>query len=425
MARALLYRPRVKVLVTSSRLPYAITEIRELGRAGHRVHAADTFRTAPGSHSRHVERSHVTASPVEHPVGYHVQIEEIVREHGIDLVLPAFEEVFYLARQGGFVGGAPIDAPPFETLAMLHNKAKFVQFAADIGLSVPETIVAHSLDELRDAVGEFDNYLARPAFSRAGSNLLSNTGELAGETKLEDCEPTTQNPWIVQRFVEGTDVCSFSVARMGRVTGHATYVHPRTLDHAGGVVFESIVEPDALAAAQRLAEATNYSGQLSLDFMRTADGQLHVIECNPRPTAGVCLMPEGMFVQALLDPPRSTLVAPAGTRRMFRGALIREMFLRPGSIPANVKEIFFSGTPDVVSVAGDRWPGFFQVLSFTHAIEYALDGGRGSEKLAYSYLHDVCWNGEPIPRRTLHPPRLGPGATLTAAGTGAAAMGMP
>jgi hypothetical protein len=199
-------------------------------------------------------------------------------------------------------------------------------------------------------------------------------------------------------------------------------VHPRTLDAGGGVVFESIVEPKALEAAQRIAEATNYTGQLSFDFLRTRDGELCVIECNPRPTAGVCLMPEGMFVRGLLDPECAPLIAPAGTRRMFRGALIREMIQSPSSIPANVREIFFKHTPDVVSVRGDRWPGFFQVLSFTHAMQYVLDGGRWSDKLAHSYLHDLCWNGDPIPRRTWRPPSLPPS---TGAGTRAAAMGVP
>jgi hypothetical protein len=416
----------VKILVTSSRLPYAVTEIRELGRAGHCVHAADTFRTAPGSHSRFIERSHVTPSPVHHPVGYHVRIEEIVREHGIDMVVPSFEEVFYLARQGGYVGGAPIDAPPFRTLRLLHDKSAFVRFAADLGLHVPPTHVVVSLAELHAAIAEFDRYLARPAFSRAGTRLLCNTGKLAGQADVDDCDPTREGPWIVQGFIDGRDVCSFSVARLGRITGHATYEHPRTLDSAGGVVFRSIDEPEALRAAQRIAEATHYTGQFSLDFIRRHSGELCVIECNPRPTAGVCLMPEGMFVRALLDPAAEPLVAPAGMRRMFRGALIREMFQRPTSIPRNVREIFFSDTPDVVSVVGDRWPGFFQVLSFTHAIQYMLDGGRGSDKLAYSYLHDVCWNGEPIPLRTARPPVLPPRVSMrAAAGTGAAAMGSP
>ena len=393
-----------------------------MGRAGHRVHAADTFGSAPGSHSRFVERAHVTVAPVHHAVGYHVQIEELVLEHGIDMVVPAFEEVFYLARQGGFVGGAPIDAPPFSTLAMLHDKASFMRFAADVGLRVPATRVARDAPQLAGAVADFDRWLAKPAFSRAGTHLVSNAGPLAGKGALAACTPTHDNPWIVQRFVDGTDVCSFSIARLGRITGHTTYVHPRTLDSAGGVVFESIEDARALDAAQRIAEATRYTGQLSLDFIREDDGELTVIECNPRPTAGICLMPSGMFAQALLDPPAAPLVAPAGTRRMFRGALIREMLQRWTSIPDNMREIFFTGTPDVVSVAGDRWPGFFQVLSFTHALKYVLEGGRWSDKLAHSYLHDVCWNGEPIPKRTSRPPRS---SMSIAAGTRAAAVGLP
>src|SRR5687768_2143538 len=38
----------VRILVTSARMPYALPEIRMLGKRGHVMHAADTFSTAPG-----------------------------------------------------------------------------------------------------------------------------------------------------------------------------------------------------------------------------------------------------------------------------------------------------------------------------------------------------------------------------------------
>ena len=41
-----------RILVTTSRMPFAVDEIHKLGESGRDVVAGDTFRAAPGSHSR-------------------------------------------------------------------------------------------------------------------------------------------------------------------------------------------------------------------------------------------------------------------------------------------------------------------------------------------------------------------------------------
>src|SRR5688572_26412506 len=89
----------MNILVTSSRMPFALDEIRKFGKRRHRVFATDTFSTSPGSHSRYVTRAVTTAAPRQEPLRFIRQIEELVEEEGIELIVPAFEEVFYL-RQG-------------------------------------------------------------------------------------------------------------------------------------------------------------------------------------------------------------------------------------------------------------------------------------------------------------------------------------
>src|SRR5690606_30903829 len=211
--------------------------------------------------------------------------------------------------------------------ARLHDKAAFLGLAAELGLAAPRTVLARSRDELERAARELGSFFARAAYSRGGVQLYTNRGPLAGALELSDCHPSAANPWLVQEYVEGTDVCSFSIVHHGRVTGHSTYVHPREIEYAGGIVFESLMDPDTLAAAQHIAEATRYHGQMSLDFKRTEAG-LVLIECNPRPTAGVLVMSPEMFVDALLDDrARQLRVAPAGVRKKYSIALIRDVIL--------------------------------------------------------------------------------------------------
>src|SRR5690606_8312348 len=108
--------------VTSSRMPFALDEIRKLGRTGHLVFASDTFRAAPGSHSKYVEEAVITASPRFDTPSFLANVETFVRERRIELIVPAFEEAFHLTRNRDRLAGADLFAPPFETMMRLHDK---------------------------------------------------------------------------------------------------------------------------------------------------------------------------------------------------------------------------------------------------------------------------------------------------------------
>jgi hypothetical protein len=385
----------MKFLVTSSRLPFALDEIRKLGEQGHEVVAADTFRTAPGNHSRYTTSWHVVASPRYQTLEFLTDLRAIARAERVDLVLPSFEEALYLARDAGDLGpGVPVFAPSFETLHRLHSKARLLDLAGRLGIPTPATVLADSRTELAAATRRFEHFFARPAFSRGGLDLLTNTGPLANALRLEQCQPTAQNPWIVQEYVEGEDVCSFSIAHRGRVTGHSTYIHPRVIESAGGITFESIEDPATLATAQAIATETGYHGQLSFDFRRTDRGLL-LIECNPRPTAGVLVMSSEMFVDALLDRrPDQVLVAPAGVQFKMSSALLRDMFLHWQEARADIAALV-SKARDVYATPGDWLPALYQVLSYTHVLGYRLRGvgpSRPRTALVAGYLHDISWN---------------------------------
>ena len=389
-----------RILVTSSRMPFALDEIRKFGRTGHVVFASDTFEAAPGSHSRYVEESLVTPAPRQEPRRFLEVIAEILESREIDLIVPSFEEVFHLARhQHRIAERAALFAPSFETLVTLHDKVRFVELARNLGLRVPRTITVESRDDLSAAARELGEFFARPAYSRGGLDLFTNTGPLAGVLALENCTPSKTNPWLVQEFLHGVDQCSFSVVQHGRIAAHSTYVHPKMIDHAGGIVFESVESPATLAAAGQIAEATSYHGQLSLDFMATNDG-LVLIECNPRPTAGVSVMPTKMFVDAVVEPLRGRPeIAPAGRTRKISVALIRDMVLNWKEIPSDL-DALLSSARDLYAEPGDLLPALYQLLSYAHVSAYRKHLGTGRHQrsdLMAAYFYDICWDGEPIP----------------------------
>ncbi|MEZ4336932.1 MAG: ATP-grasp domain-containing protein [Sandaracinaceae bacterium] len=389
------------VLVTSSRMPYAIEEIRKLGRAGHRAYASDTFRAAPGSHSRYAADHFVTARPAERPEAFVDDVVTLLREHTIHRLMPSFEEVLHLARERERIEALTEPFfPSYDVLRRLHDKVAFIGLARELGLRTPHTLVARTRAELADATRELPRFFARQAFSRGGVQLFTNQGPLAGNVALEDCEPTEANPFVVQEFVEGEDVCTFSICHRGRVAGHSTYVHPLTVEHSGGIVFDSIVDDEGLEAVRRVVEATGYHGRVSFDFLRTREG-LVVVECNPRPTAGLTILPDDMYDDAFMDrAPDRTLVAPAGTRRLLSLGVLRNMAVDWSEAPADLDALLSSGR-DVYADPHDFLPVVWQVIAYGRVVGYKLRARRRKRSdLMQGYFWDICWNGEDAASRS-------------------------
>src|SRR5436190_13714239 len=193
----------MRLLITSSRMPFALDAIRKLGERGHEVFACDSYAASPGSHSRYLKAHFTTASATGDPARFAADVERIAKEKEIEVVLPMFEEVFYLAAQHERICAVTrLYAPPFRTLAQVHDKGTFQELCDRLEIRTPHTTLAHTAEELRDACDGYPRYFARAAFSRGGVGLLTNTGPLAGHLSPEDCRPTEANPWLVQEFVD-------------------------------------------------------------------------------------------------------------------------------------------------------------------------------------------------------------------------------
>jgi hypothetical protein len=305
----------MRILITSSRMPFALDGIRKLGESGHKVFACDSYAASPGSHSRYLAGHFTTASPSGDPERFAADIERIAGENGIEVVLPMFEEVFYLAAQHERISAVTrLYAPPFRTLAKVHDKGTFQELCDRLEIRTPHTVLCHDPDALREGIERFPRYFARAAFSRGGVGLLTNTGPLAGHLSPNDCRPTEANPWLVQEFVDGPMHCTCSALHGGRVASHMSYRSPRQWEHSTGIQFLSVGPTDTLPTVEVLGRELDWDGQMSLDFIETDEG-LVMIECNPRPTDGVLLMTAEELERGLLAPEEETLLGPpAGAR---------------------------------------------------------------------------------------------------------------
>jgi len=286
------------ILITGARAPVALHLARLLHGAGHRVILADTPARPIAAASKACARYHRLPPPRFEPQGYADAVEALIRAEGIGLVIPTCEEVFHLALTWrGRTMPARVFAPDLGLLAQVHNKHSFIRLAERLGLEVPETTLLNSRDDVEAVRDRARELVFKPAWSRFASHVVLRPPPQA----LDAIAPSPAMPWVAQRFVEGEEISAYAVAREGRLKALALY---RSLYRAGkgaGIFFERIEDDAARELVERIVAGTSWTGQISFDLMREADGRVLPLECNPRAVSGLHFFRDpARFVDAVL-----------------------------------------------------------------------------------------------------------------------------
>ncbi len=196
----------------------------------------------------------------------------------------------------------------------------------------------------------------------------------------------------MQPFVEGETVCSYSTAHEGKVTSHLLYRIPRQWKHATGIGFESIDATEALRLIEPVIAELGYTGQISFDFIITDDG-LSYVECNPRPTDGVLLMPRDELTKGILDPGARDLRARSRRPRAARPGRAGRRLCRPPAPPARHDPRPGPGQRTPASGWHDPLPTLYSALAVAHFAGQSLREHKG---LFEAMAGDMNWDGEPI-----------------------------
>lgn len=283
-------------LITGLRSPAALDWVRRLGRAGHRVAAADSLHWPIGRGSRFLSHYEVLPRPREGSLDYAMTVRKAAEDFGAEWIIPNGEEIFFLAKHRDlFNGRARLLAEPLDVLELLHHKGKFARFthsveASSLPIRAPESHEFSSRAEFDEFVesqpgGSLDSWVLKAAFSRFAAQVKVRP-------RREDCcsvDPTRDNPWIAQRFAAGTPLCTYSLAIDGELTAHTAYFPKHSFNGGAGFYFEPVIREDLKAFAVAVVKHLNFTGQIAFDFISGDEGTF-VIECNPRATSGLFLL---------------------------------------------------------------------------------------------------------------------------------------
>ena len=331
----------------------------------------------------------MTPSPRHASEQFGQSLLEIVTGQRIDWLIPTCEEVFHVGRHHEKLAAITnVLCPPLAELDRWHNKFTFQQHAASRGLLTPRTELVDSPPQLESVLVRYPRYLLKPVYSRFAARIITNHGPRAGQCPLSACRPSPSEPWLVQEFIEGDSECTYTVVHRGRITVHCAYRTPHRVNSGAGASFLSIAGEPSLAIASRLLEGSNYTGQLSLDLLRTTDGRRYLLECNPRATSGVHLLRPANLVQGLLDANSPTWMEPPGS---YQQLLLVVLAQNPLRLLGNAPPYWCR---DVIFSLRDPLPAVMQVFQLGHFFSVSRRRRLG---LIAATTEDIEWNGHLAP----------------------------
>jgi predicted ATP-grasp superfamily ATP-dependent carboligase len=284
-----------RVLVLDGHTNQALACVRSLGRAGHTVLVASSWRWPLAAWSRYCAGRVRLAGP---PLEAHSNLRRWVQSRGVEIILPLTERSCLLCnmeRVEWESTGAVVGCGPPEMLAQAFDKQQTLRLALASNVRIPTTQFPASIAECHragEAVGfpsvikaRFSNAwnVDRRAFWQdLGCAYARNTGELEQAVRVR----VQGESWpIVQSYVPGQGRAVSVLCDRGRLV--AAFAHERLRDvrptGSGSSLRRSIALDNRLREpTMRLLTAFAWHGPAMVEFRDDGVGEPFLMEINGR-----------------------------------------------------------------------------------------------------------------------------------------------
>ncbi|WP_345817744.1 ATP-grasp domain-containing protein (plasmid) [Paraburkholderia sp. PREW-6R] len=381
-----------KVLILGARAPVALDHARRFAHQGWQVTVADSIPCLMSGASRAVDASLRISSPRHAPAQFAADIANACDRHRFDMILPTCEEVFFLSRyRQRLPRQIRVLADDFDTLRAVHSKWHFLALAQGCGVNVPESARVGSIEEAREWAGAAPVVL-KPEFSRFGVHVrLYRNG-------IPDVAPPLPalGNWVAQRYVSGIEYCSYSVADQGRLLAHSLYRPTWRMHRSSSFYFEPARIGAIRAFVATFVRKLNFTGQVSFDWIQHADGNMSVLECNPRATSGCHLFALDAPLPASLAGTLDECIEPEAAKPHMIGAVMLSAGLIDAFRNRNLRRWIrdYRRAGDVLGTPGDRRP---VAGAMSDLISYARLALAQRCNMREAATRDIEWDGEPLP----------------------------
>lgn len=244
----------------------------------------------PGIYMRDmVDRTYQIPYPTAGTAALTERLEYIHDIEKLDMIIPNFDsELYNFIKIAPWLNSIGIKTflPTHEQLAS-RDKVNLFEFGKKHDFMVPADKQVNNLNDLKKA-GEELGYplVVKGKYYEAYVNY---TPDLA-QKSFHQLSAKWGLPVIAQQFIKGTEI---NIAGLGDGKGNAISVIPmRKLyitDKGKAWAGITIEDNELIELAQKFAAATKWKGGFELEIMRDADGDLYIMEINPRFPAWIYL----------------------------------------------------------------------------------------------------------------------------------------
>ena len=300
-----------RILVLDGHSAAALPVTRSAGRAGHWVAVgANRGAFAAAKLSRYCRAALDYPASTTEPQVFVQSILDFVRANQIDLAIPLTDWTLgplSLERER-FSSLCPLAMPSRSAIEFASDKFRTIELAQEIGIGVPKTRLVQSLADL-SGLREFGfPAVVKDRFSVRWIQQKAVFGTVTYVYSPEDLQKRVADHLekagdvLVQEFVSGQGIGFSSFVAGGKTFLPFQWLRVREVDPRGSAssARKSIPLDEALVSqSQELITRMGFEGIAMVEYKRTSDGRLVLMEINGRPWGSI-----GLPLAAGIDYPR-------------------------------------------------------------------------------------------------------------------------
>lgn len=285
-----LERSRVLVFGDDTRSFLAI--VRSLGRKNIEVHAAPFNRRAAALRSRYIFCTHALPQYLGDGQIWIDALLDLVNQHHFNLIIPADDRAVLMLQEhraklpGGTIPAIPVDS----AIEILFDKLRTRQLAQKLNVPIAagrKLEGSDSADDLIETYGLPVIVKPRRSYTLQSIHARGRVEIVADRSALTKVLNSIEQPadYLVEASFKGVGIGLSVLAFEGSALQYFQHTRVREPNGGGGSSYRqsSPVDPDILAASQKILAEISYTGVAMFEFrLNKTTGQWILLEINAR-----------------------------------------------------------------------------------------------------------------------------------------------
>lgn len=354
-----------KVLILDAHKNSSVLISRALSEANVEITVGGWSRLSPGMVSRYTTNRFLHSSPYQQPEQFVNELEAYLESNNFLAVIPVTDLSHVLLskhKQRLEKTGTAIGVEDWSQFISANNKKSLAKLTESLSVPGPYTKAPESIDSVPEMRDDFSYpVVIKPQFTTvkgadgtyteariSEENYVQKPEELAGKYRslVETYPYFSADLPIIQEVIQGTVVATCGLAEDGSFVQYFQEERLRTYPLEGGPssLRQGIRVPTMLEYTKEIVAALGWTGPIYVEFIRSPDGECHVLEVNGRYWGSVgCAICGGVNVPllhyqqlkgTLSNPPQEYTVGRQQRRLFYTDLKWLKAHLEAGNIGA-------------------------------------------------------------------------------------------